>query len=66
MNNPNAYCLDLQRTSKGKETGLREKGLAQPHYSIQNIEGFALLCDKEKVYIPQSWRKEAKSTVLLS
>jgi hypothetical protein len=26
---------------------LREKGLAQPHYSIQHIEGYALLCYKD-------------------
>jgi hypothetical protein len=31
-----------------KVKGLREKGLAQPHYSIQHIEGYDLLCYKEK------------------
>jgi hypothetical protein len=30
-----------------KDTGLREKGLAQPHYSIQHIEGYDLLCYKD-------------------
>jgi hypothetical protein len=30
-----------------KEPGLREKGLAQPHYSIQHIEGYDLLSYKE-------------------
>jgi hypothetical protein len=37
-----------------KVQGLREKGLSQPHYSIQNIEGYDLLCFKDKIYIPQS------------
>jgi hypothetical protein len=48
-----------------KEPGLREKGLAQPHYSIQHIEGYDLLCYKEKIYIPQSLRQTTKSTVLV-
>ena len=34
--------------------GLREKGLSQSHYSMQHIEGYALLCYKDKIYIPQS------------
>jgi hypothetical protein len=29
---------------QAKVKGLREKGLAQPHYSIQHIEGYDLLC----------------------
>jgi hypothetical protein len=29
---------------QAKVKGLREKGLAQPHYSIQHIEGYNLLC----------------------
>jgi hypothetical protein len=37
---------------------LREKGLAQPHHSIQNIEVYDLLCYKEKIYIPQSLRQD--------
>jgi hypothetical protein len=32
---------------QAKVKGLREKGLAQPHYSIQHIEGYYLLCYKE-------------------
>jgi hypothetical protein len=32
--------------AKVKEIGLREKGLSQPHYSIQHIEGYDLLCYK--------------------
>jgi hypothetical protein len=37
---------------QAKVKGFREKGLAQPHYSIQHIEGYDLLCYKEKIYIP--------------
>jgi hypothetical protein len=34
---------------------LREKGLAQPHYSIQHIEGYDLLCYKDnKQYLHSS------------
>jgi hypothetical protein len=40
--------------------GLTEKGLAQPHYSIQHIEGYDLLCYKEKIYIPQSLRQRVR------
>jgi hypothetical protein len=50
---------------QAKVKGLREKGLAHPHYSIQHIEGYDLLCYKEKIYIPQSLRQITKSTVLL-
>jgi hypothetical protein len=50
---------------QAKIKGLREKGLAQPHYSIQNIGGYDLLCYKEKIYIPQSLRQTAKSTALV-
>jgi hypothetical protein len=32
---------------QAKVKGLREKGLAQPHYSIQHIEGYDLLCYKD-------------------
>jgi hypothetical protein len=32
---------------QAKAKGLREKGLAQPHYSIQHIEGYDLLCYKD-------------------
>jgi hypothetical protein len=51
--------------SQAKVKGLREKGLDQPHYSIQHIEGYDLLCYKEKIYIPQSLRQNTKSTVLV-
>jgi hypothetical protein len=50
---------------QAKVKGLREKGLAQPHYSIQHIEGYDLLCYKEKIYIPQSLGQATKSTVLV-
>jgi hypothetical protein len=46
---------------QAKVKGLREKGLAQPHYSIQHIEGYDLLCYKEKIYIPQSLRQRVLS-----
>jgi hypothetical protein len=48
-----------------KVKGLREKGIAQPHYSIQHIEVCYLLCYKEKIYISQSLRQTTKSTVLV-
>jgi hypothetical protein len=58
-----AYIFKEQ--AKDKDTGLREKGLAQSHYSIQHIEGYDLLCYKEKIYTPQSLRQKIKSTVLV-
>jgi hypothetical protein len=39
-------ALIFKEQAKVKLTGLREKGLAQPHYSIQHIEGYDLLCYK--------------------
>jgi Integrase zinc binding domain len=36
--------------------GFREKELSQPHYSMQDIEGYDLLCYKDKICIPQSLR----------
>jgi hypothetical protein len=39
--------LIFKEQAKVKEYGLREKGLAQPHYSIQHIEWYDLLCYKE-------------------
>jgi hypothetical protein len=44
-----------------KVQGLREKGLSQPHYSMQSIEGYDLLCFKDKIYIPQSLRQRVLS-----
>jgi hypothetical protein len=62
---PMHTALIFKEQPKVKHVGLREKGLAQPHYSIQHIEGYDLLCYKEKIYIPQSLRRKEKSTVLL-
>jgi transposase InsO family protein len=44
-----------------KVQGLREKGLSQPHYSMKHIEGYDLLCFKDKIYIPQSLRQRVLS-----
>jgi hypothetical protein len=55
----------LKFKEQAKVKGVREKGLAQPHYSIQHIEGYDLLFYKEKIYIPQSLRQKTKSTVLV-
>jgi hypothetical protein len=63
--NPQYIALILKEQAKVKESGLRKKGLAQPHYSIQHIEGYDLLCYKHKIYIPQSLRQATKSTVLV-
>jgi hypothetical protein len=62
---PMHTALIFKEQAKVKNTGLREKSLAQPHYSIQHIEGYDFLCYKEKIYIPQSLRQRAKSTVLV-
>jgi hypothetical protein len=35
---------------QAKVKGLREKSIAQPHYSIQYIEGYDLLCYKDYKY----------------
>jgi hypothetical protein len=58
-------ALIFKEQAKVKNTGIREMGLAQPHYSIQHIEGYDLLCYKEKIYIPQSLIQETNSTVLV-
>jgi hypothetical protein len=62
---PMHTALIFKEQAKVKELGSREKGLAQPHYSIQHIEPHDLLCYKEKIYIPQSLRQKIKSTVLV-
>jgi hypothetical protein len=61
-------ALIFKEQAKFMGTGLREKGLAQSHYSIQHIEGYDLLFYKDynKIYIPQSLRQTAKSTVLVA
>jgi hypothetical protein len=45
---PMYTALIFKEQAKVKEPELREKCLAQPHYSIQHIEGYDLLCYKEK------------------
>jgi hypothetical protein len=62
---PMHTALIFKEQAKVKQPGLREKGLAQPHYSIQHIEGYAILWYKEKIYIPQSLRQTTNSTVLV-
>jgi hypothetical protein len=62
---PMHTALIFKEQAKVKHTGLREKGLAQPDYSIQHIEGYDLLCYKEKIYIPQSLRKSIKGIDLV-
>jgi hypothetical protein len=62
---PMHTALIFNEQAKVKKSGLREKGLDQPHYSIQHIEGYDLLCYKEKIYIPQSLRQKIKSTFLV-
>jgi hypothetical protein len=58
---PMHTALIFKEQATVKEQGLREKGLAQPHYSIQHIEGYDLLCYKDKIYIPQSLRQSVLS-----
>jgi hypothetical protein len=54
MTIPMQTALIFKEQEKAK--GLREKGLDESQYSIQHIEGYDLLCYKEKIYIPQSFR----------
>jgi hypothetical protein len=65
LTTPMHTALIFKEQAKVKEPGLREKGPVQPHYSIQHIEGYDLLCYKEKIYTPQSLRETSKSTVLV-
>jgi hypothetical protein len=65
LTTPMHTALIFKEQAKVKELGLREKVLAQPHYSMQHIEGYDLLCYREKIYIPQSLRHKTKSTVLV-
>jgi hypothetical protein len=60
--------LIFKGKAKVKEIGLREKGLAQPHYSIQHIEGYDLLCYKDNRQDLHSSiiEAETKSTVLVA
>jgi hypothetical protein len=54
-------ALIFKEQANVKDIGLREKGSDQPHYSMQHIEGYNLLCYKEKIYIPQSLRQRVLS-----
>jgi hypothetical protein len=62
---PMHTALIFKEQAKVKELGLREKGLAQPHYSIQHIEWYDLLCYKESKQDLHSSIIETKSTVLV-
>jgi hypothetical protein len=44
---PMHTTLIFKEQAKVKDTRLREKGLAQPHYSIQHIGWYDLLCYKD-------------------
>jgi hypothetical protein len=46
---PMHTALIFKEQANVKELEFREKGLTQPHYSIQHIEGYDLLCYKEKI-----------------
>jgi hypothetical protein len=58
--------LIFKEQAKVKKSGLREKGLTQPHYSIQHIEGYDLLFYKDNKQDLHSSIFETKSTVLVS
>jgi hypothetical protein len=47
-------ALIFKEQEQINDRGLREKGLAQPHYSIQHIEGYELLCNKDNNQYMQS------------
>jgi hypothetical protein len=58
---PMHTALIFKEQAKVKDQGLREKGLAKSHYSIQQIEGYDLLFYKENIYILQSLRQRVLS-----
>jgi hypothetical protein len=43
LTTPMHTALIFKQQAKVKDIRLRDKGLAQPHYSIQHIEGYDLL-----------------------
>jgi hypothetical protein len=57
--------LIFKAQAKVKESGLREKSLANPHYSILHIEEYYLLCYKENKQDIHSSIIEAKSNLLV-
>jgi hypothetical protein len=50
-------ALIFNEQAKVKEHGLRERSLGQPHYSIQHIERYDLLCYKDN-------RQDAHSSII--
>jgi hypothetical protein len=64
---PMHTALIFKEKTKVKNVGLREKGLSQPHYSIQHIEGYDFFCYKVNNHDLNSSiiEKTAKSTVLV-
>jgi hypothetical protein len=58
-------ALIFKQQAKVKGQGFREKRLAQPHYSIQHIEGYDLLSYKEYRQDIDSLINETESTVLV-
>jgi hypothetical protein len=64
---PMHTALIFKEQAKVKEPRLREKRLAQPHYSIQHIEGYDLGVKTilNKIYIRQSLKGTTKSIVLV-
>jgi hypothetical protein len=53
-------ALIFKEQAKVKEPWLREKGLAQPHYSIQHIEGYDFLCCKKRSTFLNHWDKQQR------
>jgi hypothetical protein len=60
LTTPMNNALIFKEQEKVKQLGFREKGLFQHHYSLQHIEGYDLLCYNERIYIPQSLRKQQR------
>jgi hypothetical protein len=58
-------ALIFKEQAKVKNLGLKEKGLAQPHYSIQNVEGYDTLCYQDIKQNLHSSIIETKSTTLV-
>jgi hypothetical protein len=61
LTTPMHTALIFKEQKKVKESGSREKSLAQPHYSIQHIEGYNLLCYKDMICILQSLKQRLLS-----
>jgi hypothetical protein len=62
---PMHTALIFIEQAKVKYKTLRKKGLTQPLYSIQHIEGYDLHCYKEKYKFLNHWDNQQKSTVLV-